>query len=69
MHYKLIKKDGKVFVLSVRKTISISLLWLRYMWLVVIAGLLPVGGDIVVCVFSSTILFSCFCWFPGWVFG
>ena len=68
MHYKCIKKDGKVFVLSVRKTISIKLLWLRYMWLVLIAGL-PPGGVIVLCLFSSTLLFSCFCWFPGWVFG
>ena len=26
------------------------------------------GGDRV-CVFSCMLLFSCFCWFPGWVSG
>jgi len=61
MHYKRIKKDGKILVLSVRKTISISLLWSRYMWLVLIAGLLPVGGGryrVCVCVCSP--LCCCF---------
>jgi len=50
MHYKRIKKDGIFFVLSVRKPISNSLLWPWYMWLVLIAGLPPVGRGYRVCV-------------------
>ena len=58
MHYKRIKKDGKILVLSVRKTISISLLWSRYMWLVLIAGLLPVGGGGIECVCVCVLLYA-----------
>jgi len=60
MHYKRIKKDGKIFVLSVRKTLSISLLWPRYMWLVLIVVLPPEGengGYCSECVLLSVAIF------------
>jgi len=46
---ELRKMETFFFVLSVRKTISISLLWPRYMRLVLIAGLPPEGGGEAYC--------------------